>query len=71
MKSKDIDATLSYASSSENEEKKSKISNQFPFNVEAISDRSLFEDPTLRKVTLSDYPNDNEIFKSYYARKCF
>ena len=74
LKAKDIDTTLSYGPFSENERKvPNEISNEFDSNVQVSSDRNLLENPKSdsEESDFNDQPNDEDIWESHYARRCF
>ena len=49
------------------------ISNEFDSNVQGSSDRNLLENPKSdsEESDFNDQPNDEDIWESHYARRCF
>ena len=76
LKTKDIDTTLSYESSSDcDETKEGETSNSLKFDVHGTSNQDLLADPSSdsdgTNADNDDVPNNADIWRSEYARRCF
>ena len=74
LKTKDIDTTLSYESSSDcDESKEGDTSNAFQCDVHETPNKELLADPSPDSDGTngdSDVPNNADIWNSQYARRC-
>ena len=74
LKTKDIDTTLSYESSSDcDESKQGDTSNAFQCDVHETPNQELLADPSSDsdgRNRDSDVPNNADIWKSQYTRRC-
>ena len=76
LKTKDINTTLSYESSSDcDESKEGETSNSFQCDVHETPNQDLLADPTSDSDGTNgdndDVPNNADIWRSEYARRCF
>ena len=76
LKTKDIDTTLSYESSSDcDESKEGETSNSFKCDMHGTSNQDLLADPSSdsdgTNADNDDVPNNADIWRSEYARRCF